>query len=82
MANLGRIHKRFEQNSNERRIKATLTITDFLKRQIFAKNGEFDKRLSNVWQKLISELTKRKNVKIWVPFEIEPRVVPDLMVLK
>ena len=39
----------------------------FRRRQIFAKNGEFDKRLSNVWQKLINELTKRKHVKIWVP---------------
>ena len=25
---------------------------------------------------------KRKHVKIWVPVEIEPRVVPDLMALK
>ena len=32
MANLGRIHERFEQNSNEWTIKATLTITDFLKK--------------------------------------------------
>ena len=54
----------------------------FRKKQIFAKNGEFNKSSSNVWQEFINELTKRKHVKIWVPFEIEPRVVPDLMVLK
>ena len=37
MANLGRIHERFEQNSNERTIKATLTITDFSKKANFCQ---------------------------------------------
>lgn len=49
---------------------------------VLPKNGELDKSLSNVWQKLLNESTQRKLVKIWVPVEIEPRVVKDLMVLK
>jgi len=49
--------------------------------QFLPKSGELDKSSSNVWQKLINESTQRKLVKIWVPVEIEPRVVKDLMVL-
>lgn len=49
---------------------------------VLPKNGELDKSLSNVWQKLLNESTQRKLVKIWVPVEIEPRVVKDQMVLK
>ena len=49
---------------------------------ILPKNGELDKSSSNVWQKLINESTQRKLVKIWIPVEIERRVVKDLMVLK
>ena len=33
--NLGRIHERFEQNSNEMTNKATLTITEFSKKANF-----------------------------------------------
>ena len=35
MTNLGRVHERFEQNSNEMTKKATLTITEFSKKAHF-----------------------------------------------
>ena len=35
MANLGRMHERFEQNSKERTVKATLTIANFSKKANF-----------------------------------------------
>ena len=57
-----------EQNSNEITKKVTLTITDFSKKAHF--------------KKIVNELSKRKHVEIWVPAEIEPSVVPHLMVLK
>ena len=37
MTNLGRIHERFEQNSNEMTNKATLTITEFSKKANFCQ---------------------------------------------
>ena len=37
MANLGRIHERFQQKSNEMTKKATLTITDFSKKANFCQ---------------------------------------------
>lgn len=81
--NLGRIHERFVQNSNEMKKKRLFwQMAIFQNWPVLPKNGELDKSLSNVWQKLLNESTQRKLVKIWVPVEIEPRVVKDLMVLK
>ena len=67
---------------NEMTNKATLTITEFSKKANFCPKWL-------IWQKLIKCLAKTHK---WVdkkkacekpgPVEIEPRVVPDLMVLK
>ena len=57
-------------------IRLPLQLLSFRKRQIFNKNGEFDKGWST--HKWVDKL--RKHVKNWVPVEIEPWVVPDLMV--
>ena len=39
-------------------------------------------KVNQMFGKNSNELTKRKHVKNWVVVEVEPRVVPDLMVLK
>ena len=56
MANLGRIHERFEQNSNEMTKKVTLTITDSSKKANFCQKWW-------IWQKLIKCLA---NTHEWV----------------
>ena len=60
---------------NEMTNKATLKITEFSKKANFCQKWW-------IWQRLIKCLAKRKHVKNWVQVEIQPRVIPDLMVLK